>query len=110
MRNGFTEWVSRVSKQTGVKRSDCHLILRVAIDELKNMILEHKYVNIYRLGIFRFSVRPARRCYDINVGKVVLFPAKYILKFTPTSLFANAIGETEVSKDDAVNRKVRIDG
>lgn len=63
------------------------------INYVKNSLIQHEDVVIHGFGTFKIKLRDARTARNPQTGETIEVPAKYALKFKPTSTLKAEINE-----------------
>src|SRR5690606_15851320 len=86
-----SEIVSKISKQTGVDKSEVLKTLEALMETVKDSLQEGKNVYLRGFGSFVVKQRAAKTARNISKNTSIVIPAHKIPSFKPAKTFINKV-------------------
>lgn len=92
--------IVKVSKLTGIPKTDVLITLEAFFQEVKNSVKDGESVYVRGFGSFVAKKRNKRMAQNILKKERVVVPAHYIPAFLPAKVFADLVRELPVTDEE----------
>ena len=87
------EFITEMSKQTGMTRADCEAALGAVLGQVEVQLKKGKKVTFAGFGTFQISKRKKRKGVDPRTGAKIDIPAAKVVKFKPSKTLKDKVNK-----------------
>ncbi len=87
------EFITDMSKKTGMTRADCETALNTVIDQVEVSLKKGNKVTFAGFGTFQVTKRKKRKGVDPRTGAKIDIPAAKVVKFKPSKTLKDKVNK-----------------